>query len=61
MFSYHHWDEEEEFENPWNLYFVSMYDMFTNDPIEAPWPVFSTGFDEAMDTYQILCKMAVNK
>lgn len=65
MFSYHHWDEDEESldedGNKWNWYFVSMYDMFTEDPLANPWPVFAEGFEQAMDVYEVLYRDAVNR
>lgn len=65
MFSYHHWDNDEEAlhddGNKWAWFYVSMYDMFTDDALEAPWPVFAQGFQEAMDIYEVLYKDAVNR
>ena len=63
MFSYHHWDEEEEDtdENTWSWFYVSMYDMFTSDPIENPWPIFAEGYQQAMDIYEVLYKDATNR
>jgi hypothetical protein len=65
MFSYHHWDDDEnpleDDGNNWSWFYVSMYDMFTEDPIANPWPVFAEGYQQAMDIYEILYKDAVNR
>lgn len=65
MFSYHHWDDDDysldDDGNKWAWFYVSMYDMFTDDPVEKPWPVFAEGYQQAMDIYEILYKDAINR
>jgi hypothetical protein len=56
--SYHHWDEEE-FEPEWNLYHISAYEPTNDIILQEAWPVYATGFQEAMDVFEILLKMSL--
>lgn len=58
--SYHHWDEDEFVEdgNNWDWYIVSMSNWFNDEPIGETWPIFTTGYDEAMTIFEVLLKKA---
>lgn len=47
------YDYESEGNN-WNWFYVTMHNLETGDLEETPWPVFSNGFDEAINAYQVL-------
>jgi hypothetical protein len=51
-------DEEEE---DWNLYIVSMYDWYTEEPIQGGWPVMAPDFEAAMTVYEVLLRLANDK
>lgn len=55
-FDYFDYEDDEEDGNDWNWFYVSMYDMDTGQPAAQSWPVFTQGFDAAMDVYQLLLK-----
>jgi hypothetical protein len=60
MMSYHHWNEDEV-EEPWNLYSVSAYVPEYGAIVIEPWPVYAAGYEQAMDVFQILLQLSVDK
>ena len=46
------WDEDDD--DGWSLYSVSMYDFFNEVSLEGAWPVWAETFDNAITTYQVL-------
>jgi hypothetical protein len=58
--SYHHWDEKEQ-DEVWSLYSVSAYVPEYGAIVVDPWPVYAAGYEEAMDVFQLLLQLSVDK
>ena len=59
MFSYHHWDEDEE--EGWNWYIVAGYSPYYNTQVTETVAICAAGYEEAMNVYQILLQLAMSK
>ena len=55
------WEAYEEPESSWSLYHVSAYVPEYNIPIDEPWPIYAEGYEQAMDCFEILLKLSVNR
>lgn len=53
------WEQEEEYN--WHWYYVSALDPISNMYVVRPWPICAAGFREAMNVFEVLWKMGVDK
>lgn len=51
--------EEEEEENDWSLYIVAGYDPYFNNQVTENSFIYTTGYDEAMDIYEVLLRLSI--
>jgi hypothetical protein len=47
------WLEDDD-EDGWGLYSVTMYNFFDEDEMEPSWPIWAESLDNAITTYQVL-------